>query len=155
ALKNLTGVELKENSIMDRLTKVAEEVEALMKKVDSNRQMANEANQKATKAMLATDGLDKEMEEVKKNYRDLKDKVGGVDTSSGSAMQKVQQIKEEAQDLLKKATDAKEKLDKLDQKFKDNEENMNKKMEELQDLENRTMILLNFIREKSNVYATC
>ncbi|XP_018431602.1 PREDICTED: laminin subunit beta-1-like [Nanorana parkeri] len=155
SMKKITSVEETENSIMDRLTKLATEVEALTKKVDSNRQKANEANQKATEAMLATEGLDKEMEEVQKNYRDLKKKVGGVDTSSGAAMEKVKQIKDEAQDLLKKAIEAKEKLDTLGKKFKANEEDMNNKMEELRELENRTMHLLDTIRERSNVYATC
>ncbi|CAI9580610.1 unnamed protein product [Staurois parvus] len=57
SLKNLTQVVEKENSIMDRLTKLAAEVEALMKKVESNRQKANEANQKATRLCWPQTGL--------------------------------------------------------------------------------------------------
>ncbi|XP_040262981.1 laminin subunit beta-2-like [Bufo bufo] len=151
----MAAVEEKEMFIMNRLGNLSKEVEELIKKVEANRGLATEASEMANKALTTTDGLEGEMDEVKKKYQELKDKVGGVDTSSGTAMQKVKRITDEAQDLLKKATDAKEKLDDLEEKFISNEEEIKSKILQLQELENKTSGLLEDIRERSVIYSTC
>ncbi|KAM4721277.1 laminin subunit beta-1-like [Rhinophrynus dorsalis] len=154
-MTTMTGVEQTEMVIMDRVRNLSIEVEKLQGKTEANKQMANTAKEKANAALSASEGLDEEMDIVKEKYKELQDKVGGVDSSSGTAMQRVKKIKEEAREILKKATDAKEKLDGLDDKFRANEEEMKLKITELQGLENKTIKLLNEIREQSNVYSTC
>ncbi|KAM9324405.1 laminin subunit beta-1-like [Gastrophryne carolinensis] len=155
AMKKLTEVEQNENSMMDRLTNLSNKVEALREKVDSNRLKASQAKKKADEAMLATGGLDKEMEEVQKQYMELLDKVNGQDNSSESATQRVARITKEAQDLLRKAMEAKAELDKLQKRFDENEMEVQKKSATLQELEKTVIELLDTIRTQSIAYSNC
>ncbi|KAG8435979.1 hypothetical protein GDO86_007173 [Hymenochirus boettgeri] len=154
-VQTLTGVEQKENAIMDRVGNLSKQVEELQNKTESNRKMAKDVVTKANSALSTTGGLEKEMDNVKTKYMELQDKVGDIDISSGNAIERVTNIKNEANNLLKKATKAKETLDGLDERFKNNEKELLMKITELQELENKTVHLLNKIRDQSNIYATC
>ncbi|XP_075430559.1 laminin subunit beta-1-like isoform X2 [Ascaphus truei] len=155
SMNKMKAVEEKEMVIMEGLGNLSVAVEALLRKVESNRQMADEAKTKANKAVTATGGLDKEMDKVKKKYAELKIKVGGAGGASGTALDKVKKIQEEAKGLLKKVTDAKGKLDGLQDRFQTNEEDIRLKMEELQELEKKASGLLEYIRQQANAYSTC
>ncbi|XP_063282783.1 laminin subunit beta-4-like [Pelobates fuscus] len=148
-------IEETEMMMMDRLGNLSKQVEDLQKKMESNQQLAAEATNLANVALSVSGQLDQDMDKVKKKYLKLKNKVGDADSSSGNAMDRVRKITEETKDLLKKATDAKKKLDSLDGKFLANQEKMQEKIFELRRLEDDTEKLLNDIREKSHIYATC
>ncbi|NP_001123798.1 uncharacterized protein LOC100170549 [Xenopus tropicalis] len=154
-MQTLTGVEQKEMDIMERIGNLSEKVDDLLDKTESNRQIASDAKERANLVLNSTGELRKEMDDVQRKYDDLKEKVGGYNSSSGTALDRIEKIKEEAKALYDKANTAKKELAKLEAQFRANEANMTAKILTIEQLENQTTQLLNDIREKSNIYSTC
>ncbi|XP_072569193.1 laminin subunit beta-1 isoform X1 [Paramormyrops kingsleyae] len=150
-----------EQKLMDAMMKLANLSEALgplQNKTKQNRQMAWEARAKSDNATQAADGLQQEVEDARKKYKDLQDKIkaiGGGTEGLDNIRQRTEDIKRQAEDLLNKANKGMEDLQELEDTFQNNEKVMQAQKDELEELEKNITLIMEDIREKVKYYSTC
>lgn len=155
AERRLPGLQEKEGRLRGPLRALAKDVAALQDKATATRGLAQEAEERAQKATLATGDLDQAVAVARPGYAELQSRVAGLAGATGPALLRVTRLMQDAQQLLDKASGSQRKLEELERRFAAGEDVLEAKATQLRALEGRVSGLLEEIREKANAYATC
>ncbi|XP_046762736.1 laminin subunit beta-4 isoform X1 [Gallus gallus] len=149
---NKTSDEL--NDFSAKQSRLEDEITTLQTKVLMNRNQATNVRAGAEAAYKQAQKIDNEFADIKRKYAILQDKLKAKGPPKVT-LQKVKQLKEEAEKLAEETEKKIRRITDLEKKLQDLNQTKQDKAEQLRQLEEQVIAIKNEITEQESKYSTC
>ncbi|XP_068022854.1 laminin subunit beta-4 [Melanerpes formicivorus] len=142
------------NDLSAKQSEMEDEISTLWAKVQMSKNQATKARAGAEAAQKRAQNTDNEFADIKRKYTILQEKLKAQGPPKVT-LEKVKQLKEEAEKLVKETRRKLRRITDLEKKLQDLNQTKQNKAEQLRQLEEQVIAIKNEIMEQESKYATC